>query len=265
MSEIAIVVLSCDRYSDLWQPFFSLFWQNWSDCPFPIYLLSNYQSFSDRNVISVPIGEDLSWSKGLKQILEQISTPYTLLFLEDFFLLSPVDNARVLSCFETLRKLEGDMLRLKPDPPPNQPVQGFPEIGRIGMDAFFRISTQTALWRREFLLNLLQENESAWEFEVNASDRSRDLGNGLYCTWQPVFHYSHVIEKGKWFRWAAKRFGDMDIGCDLSRRPVMTIADSLKWNYVRVNGQLRMRVLQSLSWEQRQQLRKLKAKFSSLA
>jgi hypothetical protein len=263
MSEISIVVLSCDRYSDLWKPFFSVFWKNWPDCPFPVYLLSNYQSFNHPQVNSVQIGEDLSWSKGLKQMLERIPTPYTLLFLEDFFLLAPVDTARVLSCFDALRELDGDMLRLKPDPGPNQQVEGFSSIGRIDIDSPFVISTQTAIWRREFLLKLLQEKESAWEFEVKGTERSRDIGKGLYCTWEPIFNYSHVIERGKWFRWAAKHFGEMGIGCDFTRRPVMTIGDSLQWNYMRINRQLRMWVLQFLSWEQRQQLRKLKAMFFS--
>lgn len=258
MSEVSLLVLSCDRYSDLWQPFFTLFWQNWSDCPFPVYLLSNYQSCDDPRVTTLPVGEDVSWSGGLKQALTRIPTPYVMLLLEDFFLLSAVDTPRILACYNTLRQLDGDMLRLKPDPPPNHPVAGFSAIGQIDKDAFFRISTQAAIWRREFLLSLLQERESAWEFEVKASDRSRQISDRLYCTWEPVLDYSHAIEKGKWFRWAAKRFGEMEIGCDFTRRPVMTVGESWQWNSVRISGQLRMRLLQILSWEQRQQLRQLK-------
>ena len=261
MSEISILIVSCDRYSDLWQPFFTLFWRNWPDCPFPVYLGSNHQSFDHPQVISLLLGDNDIWSERLKLMLNQIHTPYLLTLVEDFFLFNYTDTADVLSCFDVFRELDADMLRLKPDPPPDYQVEGFPLIGRIGINAFFRISMQAALWRRDFLLKLLQEKESTWEFEVRATERSRKMENNLYCTWQPILHYSHVIEKGKWFRWAAKHFGNMRIGCDFNRRPVMTIGDSCQWNYRCIIGRLRMRVSGVLSWEQRQQLRQLKAKF----
>ncbi len=41
-SELAILVCSCDKYADVWEPFFKLFFKFWPDCPYPIYLLSNY-------------------------------------------------------------------------------------------------------------------------------------------------------------------------------------------------------------------------------
>ena len=264
MSKISLLVVSCDRYSDLWKPFFTIFWRNWPDCPFPVYLGSNYQSFHHPQVTVLQIGEDFSWSGGIKEMLKRIPTPYVLLFLEDFFLLEPVDTACVLSSFETLQKLNGDMLRLKPDPPPDHLLESFPGIGQIDLDTMFRVSTQTAIWRREFLLNLLQEKESAWEFEVKGSERSREMSNGFYGTREPIFQYSHVIERGKWFRWSAKHFGEMELGCDFRRRPVMTLTDSLKWNYMRINGKLRMKLLQGLSWEQRHQIRQLKTRFFNL-
>ena len=40
-SQYAVVVSSCDAYSDAWKPFFKLFFKYWSDCPFPIYLVTN--------------------------------------------------------------------------------------------------------------------------------------------------------------------------------------------------------------------------------
>ena len=39
-NKFAILIVSCDKYSDLWDPFFKLFFKFWPDCPFNIYLLS---------------------------------------------------------------------------------------------------------------------------------------------------------------------------------------------------------------------------------
>ena len=37
-SDSAILILSCDKFSDLWKPFFDLFWKYWPDCPYNVYL-----------------------------------------------------------------------------------------------------------------------------------------------------------------------------------------------------------------------------------
>ena len=34
----AVVVCSCDKYSDLWDPYFELFKKFWADCPYPVFL-----------------------------------------------------------------------------------------------------------------------------------------------------------------------------------------------------------------------------------
>jgi len=39
--KIAVLVVSCDKYADLWPPFFQLFLRFWPECPFSVYLISN--------------------------------------------------------------------------------------------------------------------------------------------------------------------------------------------------------------------------------
>ena len=40
-SDCSILVVSCDRYRDLWTPFFTLFQRYWPDCDMPVYLGTN--------------------------------------------------------------------------------------------------------------------------------------------------------------------------------------------------------------------------------
>ena len=42
-SSVALLVISIDR--DLWPPFFELLWRHWPDCPYPIHLGSETQTF----------------------------------------------------------------------------------------------------------------------------------------------------------------------------------------------------------------------------
>lgn len=69
MSETSILIPSCDKYSDLWIPFFTLFWQHWPDCPFPVYLGSNEEVFEHPKVKNILVGPDKDWTSGVRKML----------------------------------------------------------------------------------------------------------------------------------------------------------------------------------------------------
>jgi hypothetical protein len=237
--DCAVLVSSCDAYSDLWRPFFTLFFRHWPDCPFPVYLSANRQAYDDPRVTTLRYEAGTAWGSQIRAHLGELGTTYVLLVLEDFFWRRPTPTDEVLARLADLRATCGDMLRLVDRPPPDRPVAGHPAIGEIDAHASFRVSTQATLWRREALLALLREGESIWAFEVEGSARSAAQGRGYYATWRQVLPYDyHVVERGKWFRHEARRFGRMDVGCDFSRRAVMSrreaAAARLEWLKSRV-------------------------------
>lgn len=229
-NDTSVLVISCDKYSDLWKPFFTLFWQYWPINTSKVYLGSNFLKYKDSRVKTITIGEDKSWSQGLLDMVSRIDTPFIILMLEDFFLREPVNINDIFMCVEALKNLDGNMLRLVPRPRPYKPVKGYPFLGYIKSTSPFRVSTQGTLWRKSALLSLIKDGESIWEFELNGTERSRD-DKGYYCVWKPVLTYEHhVIERGKWFRSEARKFGAMNIGCDFSRRPMMSMKETFIWH-----------------------------------
>jgi len=247
----SVLVPSCDAYSDLWTPFFAQFWKHWPDCPFNVYLGSSKLEFLHPKVKMIHAGNERNWSKQVREQVEAIKTPYVLLSLEDFFLRRPVPTDRVRSCLEALDRLGGHMVRLVRRPGPDKVVPDSPELGTIDCGAPYRVSTQTAIWRKESLLALMRPDESIWEFEISASIRSSSYREGFFCVWSDVMTYDHhVVERGKWFRSEARRFGRAGIGCDFSKRPVMTRAEALRW-HCSIN---QSRLLNLLPWRQRRQL-----------
>jgi len=259
--DCAVLIPSCDKYADLWHPFLTLFWRHWPDCPFPVWLGSNEAAFDDPRVRTVRVGEDRSWSEDMRLMLEAIPAPYILILLEDFFLRRTVDTPKLLRLVTALDDQGGHMLRLYPNPGPDRHVAEYPEIGALDGEAPYRVCLQAAIWRRESLNWLLVPGESAWQFESGASLRSAALGEGFYCVWNRAIEYGHhVVEHGCWFRSSARQFGRMGIGCDFSRRPIMTRCESLKWNIRKT----RSRALMMIPWKRRLQLvgwvRRLKGK-----
>jgi len=217
----AVLVVSCDRYRDLWEPFFALFWRYWPDCPFPVFLGSNFATHSDARVKSLTAGEDQSWSRNLRYFLDAIDSEYVLLLLEDFFLNRPVVTRTIIEHLNALHALRGTMLRLYPHPRPNIRLREFGSIGLIHNAAPYRVSTQPAVWNRKELLGLLRDSESAWEFEVQGTIRSQAKADGYFGSYRPIVPYCHVVERGMWFRSAARRYKQQAIGCDFTVRLVM--------------------------------------------
>ena len=232
----SVLVVSCDRYSDLWQPFFSQFWRYWPDCPFPVYLGVNQKPYSSARVRVIQAGEDRSWTSNLRFFLNQADSTYVLLLLEDFFLSKAVRTSEIRRQLAALDDLQGAMLRLIPNPPPNSRISGYFSFGGIHPLAPFRVSAQAAIWNRTKLLDLLDDRENPWEFESNATVRSRRQTDGFFCTYRPMIRYRHVIERGEWFWTAARFYKKQNIGCDFEARPVMTPGIALR-KYI--NGRCR--------------------------
>jgi hypothetical protein len=216
----SLLVISCDKYQDLWRPFFHQFWKHWPDCPFPVHLGANAAAFAHTRVTTLQAGPDESWSKNLRWFLEQLRTDYVLTLLDDYFLDRSIATGDVLQHLRHLQSLRGTLMRLFPKPGPDgwqQPGQAF---GAIHRDAPYRVSAQPAIWNRTRLLNLLDDTEDAWQWEWQGTERSRTLP-GFYATSRPVIPYRHVVERGEWFWFAARSCRRWDIGCDWDARKVM--------------------------------------------
>ena len=90
----AILVTSCDKYSDLWEGFFSQLDKNLS-VPTKKYLLANHKKYNGdyaQQVETILVGEDLNWSYSLSRALEHIPETKILLIVEDFFVSAPIDS-----------------------------------------------------------------------------------------------------------------------------------------------------------------------------
>lgn len=193
--------------------------------------------FNDPHVETIAIGRDRNWSYGLKEMVEQVDSPYIILMLEDFFLQKTVKTDDVVKCVKALKELDGHMLRLVPRPRSDFPVVGYPFLGKIRPTSAYRVSAQGTLWKKSTLLSLIRDGETIWEFELKGSKRSQAVKSGYYCVRKAVLTYGHhVIERGKWFRNEARKFRRMNIGCDFSKRQVMSVEESIIWHIKKLSS-----------------------------
>lgn len=174
-NELAILVLSCDKFRPVWHVFYALLFRYWPESCGHVY---HYSESLEPKIDGVtPILSGLgnnpkNWSDGLLCALDRIDAPYVILMLEDFFLSSPVKSGKITEIFRIMLSDPNiGCFRLVPIPGADVPVDA--ETGKISPRAPYRISTQVALWEKEFLKSMVRSGESPWEFEHQGTVRSR--------------------------------------------------------------------------------------------
>ena len=231
--KVCVLVVSCDRYRDLWGPFFTLFFRYWPDCPYQVYLCANELVYADTRVRTVVSGPDSSWSSSLKRCLEQIPAPHLILLQEDFLLTRRVDTRKLVHLVECLKLRGAACLRVMPSPAPETVCADDPELGEIARGADYRISLQAAIWDKEVLSGLLREVESPWELENIGSRRSDTLAQPFLSItekdpkWWPVGYFSTAVVQGRWVREAVAICAREGISIDGTQREIEPIFSPL--------------------------------------
>jgi len=202
MSKIPLLVVSCDRYADLWAPFFTLFWKRWPDCPYPVYLGTNFKTYPDERVTTIRIADDFSWSSGVRRMLERLGAEYVILFLEDFLIRRRVNTPKIERLVRIAQQRQLGCLRLAAQLPlafaPSHRLKDYPDLGVIAPGETLRVSAQAAIWRTETLERLLIPCMSAWEFEEIGTQMSEFMPDLFWATYEPAIVYDQAVEKGKW-------------------------------------------------------------------
>ena len=199
--DVAFVVVSCDKYSDLWGPFFSCMEKYWQDCPFEKYLVSNHLEITCEGVRNVKVGDDRSYSDNLRSALEHIIHEWVILWLDDVFVSDTVDSRGLLDIIQHAKLARAGFVKLAADMPMAYVADIGQKIGVLPKGIKYRSAIGCALYRKETLLKLLIPNCSAWE--LDRSNIAEELDEPFYAltpsaSRSPPIKYVHLLIKGRW-------------------------------------------------------------------
>ena len=236
-NKLAIVILSCDKFSSLWPLFFKRLDENFPINCAKVYLLSNHINSnikSDHAVEVVCVGDDISWSSNLRKLLIGISEQNILLLMDD----APLSQVVKVKDFQHFYNLfvENKMnyLNLKASPAPNSNIGDY--FGEILPSTSYRTAITPSFWRKDILLNLLKDDENAWQFEINGSSRS-DRYEGFCAVKKPILISDHIVIKGKVDRKIFKKLKDNNEHIDIDF-PVMSSWEHFKENMRKIRAQI---------------------------
>lgn len=217
MSEdCAVVVMSCDSYSDLWNDFFELKNKYWAQCPYRTYLVTNNISANIENVITIHCGNQVNWTGRLMKCLNEIKEEKVILMLEDYYISSWVDNTLVNEALEIMQETGAAYYKLETRGTvfPKK-YNGSKYLREVTAEIRYGVSLVTSIWDKDFLMQVIgNEDYPAWEFELrcNQSDSiTRRTSKLLLCDTRNILHITHMVQRGKYLRGSIrklKRQGD---------------------------------------------------------
>jgi hypothetical protein len=225
-NDLGILVLSCDKFCDLWRPYFSLF-QEYYDGSSQVYLGSNTVTFEGDKITTIYSGEDTDWSTSCRNILRQIPNKYILLLLEDIFITSKIDSDKINQHLQYMKDNKAKHIHLAPTPKPDKWVLD-QEFGVYEKGAPYRVNV-VGYWDKEYLLSLLLDGESPWDFEIKGSYRTA-YHDGFYCLQKPLFSSVHILEKGRWLPEAVNYNKKHNTSLEIEKRPILSSHTNLKSN-----------------------------------
>ncbi|MGC8483593.1 MAG: hypothetical protein ACP5OE_08125 [Thermodesulfobium sp.] len=225
---LSIYVSSCDKYSWLWPSFFHYLNKFWPDCPYKVYLGSETLKFRDRNVIVLDAGVGIPWGKMTRTNLEKIDTKYVLFMLDDFLLENYVDSKIIEAVLNLTVKMNANHIRLNENGSKRKLKNWEIANSFVAIDGSKKsmISLQAAIWNRKFLLSILNNEESPWEFEILGSERVKN-GHKMYYLKKAalVYHFGGIVHQGLIERKYARMLFREHIWID--RKKVMTRREQL--------------------------------------
>lgn len=260
MAELSLLIVSCDKYSDLWPYFFRFVEIHWPDCPFPMWLGANHQVWPGKQAQTICVGDDRSWALNLRAMLEKVETPWVIFLLEDFFLVQDVSTRKLQTALSVAQREDADCLRVAVserasvvDPGTVREYDGV-AIGVFPKGTSYRISTQAAIWKKRTLLTLLDDSYSAWDFEHVGTQVAERLDLTIMGVAEPIVKYRHAVERGKWLPQGVENCKRAGLTIDYSKRPALTPAE---FNALLVRGKgIRTRITRAcvpgfvLMWRQ---------------
>jgi hypothetical protein len=200
-NRMAMLVVSCDRYADLWEPCLQLLDRYWPERNFDVYLMTNSLEFEWPGVKVIHVGDDVSYADNLRTAIAQIPEDWILLWLEDLLLCSPVNNRRVMSIIGAAQRRGAGYLKLSGDMPLSYDSGTSEEVGPLPKGVRYRAAIGASLYHRPTLERLLVPGASAWDLDRSnvCDDLPEDfLALTVASAKRPPVPYVNAVIKGRW-------------------------------------------------------------------
>lgn len=227
-TDYAVVISSCDAYSDLWPYFFHFFFKHWPQIENPIYLISNHRSYYDPRVKTILVGKDLQWGTNTQSALREIKAERILFLLDDFLFNQDFDQEAFEKVVDQHIKSNGRMVELR--------IRG--QQGEAVAETWFRRADATNLFAglnsnlftKELLSYIAQPGLNIWQCESRVRDLLREGETQFFFMDQaapPILSFVESVRGQFWKPEGLAYLRSHQFEPDLKRRPCPPQGDNI--------------------------------------
>lgn len=212
---VSVLVMSCDAYSDVWQPFYVLYNKYWQP-PYKTYICSETIACDYFTTIKT----QGSWTKRVREALEQIDSEYIIFMLEDYFIRDYVDQDRINKILANFKDDEAvyDFEEYCNDEIEKEHILGF---GKRKDKTIYMNNTQPSIHNRLKLIERLQVDQDPWEWETTIVSSPYKFYINMTKQIIDTGYYNRNwmgLRKGKWCREIVPFFAKENIEIDYEKR-----------------------------------------------
>lgn len=212
--KMTMLIMSCDKFSDLWDGHVKLLNENWSDRGMDTYIVTDKENQRNYNDVSVfAAGTDMEWSERLDMALKNVKTEFVFLTLDDYFLIEKVSNDKINDLIEIMQKDKYDYIRLflRPKCPRRARVKEYGKFYDINTKDRYSVNLYAGIWRKSFLEQTIRDKRNAWQFEVSLTRIATELGAKCAMSNNREFVILDVVRKGKLLHKAVRYLKKHDV------------------------------------------------------
>lgn len=232
-NNLTLIVNSCDKYSDLWYPFFELLGKYWDNCPCDIILNTESKVYVHSHKIGKGIkclqlyneNASVDWSTRYLETLKNVKTKYVFTMLDDCFLTRKVDEvglADLIKKIDKIRRFGAVYFSFT--------LNNLFKDKKTGLNRFtkwtlYKIVCYAGIWSVEELRSTLKIGESPWEYELYGRQREFNSKTKYFSIDDNISpigldFYAQII-KGKWSERCVKLLESQNVDVDFSKRGIV--------------------------------------------
>lgn len=204
-SVIPVILHTCDKYKQFWNPWFFYF-KKYVKAPFKVYFLCEEQEpdfMEEVTVIKTGTGE---WGERLIKGLNLIPESYIYYMQEDFWPCKSIDLSIYLESFINYKM---DALRITTDTYliTLENVKDNSDLFKFSQNSGYLMNHQFSLWDKEFFMRFINPKDNPWKNELEQSKIISGLQHSIYMIKYPW--YNAVVRSGRLQPLGQKMLEDM--------------------------------------------------------
>ena len=250
LKRATVLVFSCDKYEDVWDPFFTLLNKYWPDCPYSIILNTESKLFDESKYEHLNVStfqmykpnQKIPYGKRVRDHIKRIQTEYIITIMDDFFVRSPVltsELERVMDWMDKEVKVgccclhhHNDYYYKRYKWEQHSRLEGYSQRVKFSE---YNYDMQSCVWRKEALYNAWKDFENPWEWECYSNVRSFDDSWQYYDkdmdTPSPINYIDFYSGKKEWSGICKGKWVESTV-CDLFRENGIEVDYSKRGFYI---------------------------------